>query len=593
MKTEQAVQVWQDSLFVAQLLHIDPHGFGGVWIKSSASDVRNRWWQFTQDLFGKSSITHVPASVDDEALLGGIDLTKTLSNGSPVYQIGILENPQIRLLKLTMAERLRSSSVSYVTQAFDASSSKYGMAVFDESTPDEAAVAQKLIDRCAFQVRFDGLSYFVIDALETNRFDNIDQIRKDYQQVVIPTETIESIVRTGLAFGISSIRAVLFVVKAVRALTAIRGVEVPVVEDIQTAIRLIFTHRITALPSMPEESSEEPENDQEPENPPPEPEQENEPPPMDQNDPTDHAQTEVNDPKNIPQEDLEEMLIEAAKAYLPADILDSIMSGRVTNRVIQQQQGKSGSTQMSYVRGFPLPARKGVRKSGQKIDFLKTLQAASPWQKIRRQDANQRMAFKILPEDIHIKRFEQRKTTLTLFVVDASGSSALERLSEAKGAVELLLAQCYVRRDEVALMTFRTNRAELILPPTRSLVRAKRLLTMMPGGGGTPLALAIHVAGNFLAQIQNNGQTPMMVLMTDARANVSLAGVGGREQAFADAILAANTYRGFGIKSILVDTAIMPQANAKNIADALGAIYVPLPQGKSAKVAEVAKQLSK
>ena len=591
MKTEQAVQVWQDALLIAQLLSVDPHGFGGVWVKSSASDVRNRWWQFTQELFGKSRIVTVPSSVDDEALLGGIDLSKTLEHGSPVYQLGILENQQIRLLKLTMAERLRSASVSYITQSFDASSSNYGMAVFDESTPDEAGVAQKILDRCAFQIRFDGLSFFVIDPIEANTLPSIEKIQQDYQQLVIATETIESIVRTGLAFGITSIRAVLFVVKTVRALTAIRGVDVPTVEDIQTAIRLVFTHRITALPSMPEES----EKDQAAEPPPPEPEQEPEPEPAPEepHEPSETEQTDANDPKNIPQEDLEEMLIEAAKAYLPADILDSIVSGRVAHRAMQQQQGKSGSTQMSYVRGFPLPARKGVRKSGQKIDFLKTLQAASPWQKIRRQDPNQTMAFKILPEDIHIKRFEQRKTTLTLFVVDASGSSALERLSEAKGAVELLLAQCYVRRDEVALMTFRTNRAELILPPTRSLVRAKRLLTMMPGGGGTPLALAIHAAGNFLAQIQNNGQTPMMVLMTDARANVSLAGLGGREQAFTDALQAANVYRGFGIKSILVDTAIMPQANAKLVADALGAFYVPLPQGKSAKVAEVAKQLSK
>ena len=75
---------------------------------------------------------------------------------------------------------------------------------------------------------------------------------------------------------------------------------------------------------------------------------------------------------------------------------------------------------------------------------------------------------------IRILRFQQKSETATLFVVDASGSAALNRLAEAKGAVELLLADCYVRRDRVALIAFRGTTAELLLPPTTSLVRARR-----------------------------------------------------------------------------------------------------------------------
>jgi magnesium chelatase subunit D len=111
-------------------------------------------------------------------------------------------------------------------------------------------------------------------------------------------------------------------------------------------------------------------------------------------------------------------------------------------------------------------------------------------------------------DDFRVGRFEQRSQSTTIFVVDASGSSAFNRLAEAKGAVELLLADCYVRRDRVALLAFRGRGAELLLPPTRSLVRAKRSLAGLPGGGGTPLAAGIDAAAALADAVRRRGETP-------------------------------------------------------------------------------------
>ncbi len=97
-------------------------------------------------------------------------------------------------------------------------------------------------------------------------------------------------------------------------------------------------------------------------------------------------------------------------------------------------------------------------------------------------------------EDFRLTRFTRRTPTTVIFAVDASGSSALHRLAETKGAVELLLAECYVRRDRVAPIAFRRQRAELLLPPTRSLARARRNLAGLPGGDATPLAAGIEAA---------------------------------------------------------------------------------------------------
>jgi magnesium chelatase subunit D len=166
---------------------------------------------------------------------------------------------------------------------------------------------------------------------------------------------------------------------------------------------------------------------------------------------------------------------------------------------------------------------------------------------------------------------------LTIFAVDASGSSALNRLADAKGAVELLLADCYIRRDQVAVIGFRGRTAELLLPPTRSLVRAKRSLASLPGGGATPLAAAIEAAVLLALQAQRRGETPTLVMLTDGRANVARNGTIGREAGQADALKSAGSVRSAYMTTLFVDTSPRPNGVAKELALRMGAQYIPLP----------------
>jgi magnesium chelatase subunit D len=185
-------------------------------------------------------------------------------------------------------------------------------------------------------------------------------------------------------------------------------------------------------------------------------------------------------------------------------------------------------------------------------------------------------------DDFRVTRYKERSETTTIFVVDASGSSALHRLAEAKGAVELLLAACYVRRDRVALIAFRGQGAELLLPPTRSLVRAKRSLASLPGGGGTPLAAGLDMALLLADGVQRRGGTPAVVVLTDGRANVARDGRGGRARAAEEALAAARAARVVQVKALLVDTSPHPQPRAKELAEAMGAFYLPLPYADAA-----------
>jgi magnesium chelatase subunit D len=175
---------------------------------------------------------------------------------------------------------------------------------------------------------------------------------------------------------------------------------------------------------------------------------------------------------------------------------------------------------------------------------------------------------------------------VTIFVVDASGSAALHRLAEAKGAVELLLADCYVRRDQVALIAFRGNAAELLLPPTRSLARAKRSLAGLPGGGGTPLAAGLDAAFALTDLIRRKGQTPTVIVLTDGRANIARDGGQGRPRAEEDAISAARQLRTAGVRTVLVDTSPRPGPLAEQFAKEMGARYLPLPHADAATLSK-------
>ena len=162
----------------------------------------------------------------------------------------------------------------------------------------------------------------------------------------------------------------------------------------------------------------------------------------------------------------------------------------------------------------------------------------------------------------------------------------MHRLAEAKGAVELLLAECYVRRDQVAVISFRGTGAEILLPSTRSLVRAKRSLAEMPGGGGTPLADAIYIATELAQNAQRQGLSPAIVFLTDGRANIGRNGVPGRAQAQLDAEQAARYLGRAAIKSLWIDTSPQPRIEGEQIAKLVGSIYLPLPHAGAKEVSQ-------
>lgn len=179
--------------------------------------------------------------------------------------------------------------------------------------------------------------------------------------------------------------------------------------------------------------------------------------------------------------------------------------------------------------------------------------------------------------DLHQQVRVGKSANLILFVVDASGSMAAQRRMEAvKGAVLTLLTDAYQRRDEVAVISFRGEAAQVLLAPTRSVERAEQGLAELPTGGRTPLPHALQLARETLARAGDNAP-PLLVLLTDGKANVAL-GEGGdpwRESLAMAAMLAER-----GVPALVLDTesGYLRLGRAAQLAQALGAQCLTLEQ---------------
>ena len=615
-----------DAATIAALFAVDPAGLGGVALRAPACAARDDWLVLLRALLpSKSPFRRVPLNTGDTALLGGLDLGATLQAGRPVALQGLFAQADGGVLLLAMAERMTAGAAARFGSVLDSGQvllqrdgldsvlpARLGLVALDEGADEDEQLPASLAERLAFHMRIDGQA----EDEESPRWtaDEVLTARQRVGRVQMAPESVQALCAAAMALGIDSLRASLFAARAARAAAALAGSDTVEEEHIAVAARLVLAPRATRLPPAPEQQEPEPPQEQasppEPaENPAPEPPPE---PPQQAQDETKNEDKDDADSQPPDPQELAERVLEAAQAAIPAGLLASLKIGAL-QRAKSPTSGSAGAEQKNALRGRPVGARKGEPRAGQRINVLETLRAAAPWQKLRRNALASTSApgharpppyssasgrapnssplspsapppakaprIVVRKEDFHVTRFRQLGQTTTVFVVDASGSSALNRLAEAKGAVELLLADCYVRRDSVAVLAFRGKVAEVLLPPTRSLARAKRSLAGLPGGGGTPLASAIDAAAALAGQIKRKGETPIVVLLTDGKANIARDGSPGRGPATSDALAAAAQLRATGVSALLVDTSPQPQSSAEQLAAAMGAQYLALPYG--------------
>ncbi len=549
---------------------------------------------------GKSALLHglaallpdlpfemLPLGSDEEALLGGLDLEATLARGARVVRHGLLARADGGLLAAEDCNLLPEGTVNLLLGALDAGEVRIEreglslrspcrlrlVATFD---PAEGPPRAHLLDRIGLIVPLPRLAPAgargeivrrhlspAADLWEEDLAvlrDVVAVARASLGDIRLSEPQARELTRAAVALGVQGHRADLFAQLAARASAALALRDAVQREDLELAVRLVLVPRATQQPTAPP----------------------TEPPPATET-PPQSSEDSPPDPPTEPPADGDVELTEEVLAALAIDLPD-VLATLPFRSARGGRSGSRGST--DGTRGRHVTSVPGTPREG-RLDVIATLRAAARWQRLRPQGVRRVV---VRGEDIRIKRFRDKAGALFVFAVDASGSMALNRMRQAKGAVHALLERAYVNRDRVALMSFRGQGAELLLPPTGSVELLRRAVDQIPTGGGTPLAATLVAALEVAQQARRRGlHNVVLVLLTDARANVGLKAdrAGVEEELRQLALLTAAS----GLKALVIDTqrSYLSQGSAQKLATWLGGQYLYLPGASGATIAAAAQ----
>lgn len=534
---------WRDAL--ATLALIDS-GAGGVIVHARDGPARQAWLQALES--ASRGVFRVLPSADVDQLRGGCDLLASLSLGRPVHHPGLAQRLGDRTLLVCGAERLGTGLAALLAEMIDGGLTRFVLVDEGGEGALPAALPPALRSRAAMEIGLDDIACADIACADIAGEQPVAAVAP-----MLPDGTCEAFCEAAMRLGMAGGRIEIHACRVARAAMAFCSAG----DAVELASRLVLAPRARPMA--------EPEN---------EPAGETADGSCDNSDGQADQTDDAADPGSAA-----DRVIAAVRAALPE--LAALRAGRPAGR-------SNGAGHLAARKGTSRHGRPGRRRAGLpgrdgSLDLIGTLLAAAA---NGHRAGEGGPALRIARSDIRIRTVQPSRREATIFAVDASGSSALARLAEVKGAVESVLARSYARRDEMALIAFRRSDAETVIPRTRSLARARRELAAMPGGGATPLAAGLMEALAEAIRAEQAGSGALIVVMTDGGANVALGGQADRKTAREDALKSARAIAASGIPAVLIDSNPRPAARLRELAAAMNARCLPLPRLQPDRMAD-------
>lgn len=560
------------------LLATDPK-LKGLLIAAPAGTGKSHMARAYQRLLPAPFI-ELPLNISADRLLGGIDLERTMRTGRRRFSQGLLAAAHGGTLYIDEINLLDKQITQLVANAHAqeflaiereglSARADTDFTLIGSFDPAEGDLSPALIDRVGLSLslnpqtlsdaRVEIMAAALTGSDEEEQLElalfgsMVAEARARLGAVEMDREARRLLVSAALSLGVESNRADIFAARAARANAALAGRTRVDEEDLEEAIKYVLLPRATVIPAQP---------------PPPQHEQ--------------HHERRNQERENVIGIKIEDLVVKALDTVLPTDILAA-----PAQRLRQARTGSRNET-LSRTRGRQVRSIAGKPRDG-RIALADTLRAAA--QRGARKQADRPIEIKL--SDLRIKRFHHKAGILFIFAVDASGSMALNRMNQAKGALTRLLSQAYVHRDKVALISFRGSTAELLLPPSQSVERAKRLLDALPVGGGTPLTAGLVAALDLATRARRGGiRQIMLLLFSDGRANVALGAQkeldrDARQRAIHDELARVSVaLQHEGVFTVVIDTEshFTSGGAARELADLLVARYLYLPRADAASI---------